>query len=62
MLTKGEVYADPGADFYLKREPEQIKTRAIRQLITLGYDVSLTLAVAWPRVYVRTRSRLHPFM
>jgi transposase len=32
MLANGEVYTDPGADFYLKREPEQAKTRAIRQL------------------------------
>lgn len=46
MLANGEVYTDPGADFYLKREPEQTKTRAIRQLQTLGYDVNLTPAGA----------------
>ncbi len=46
MLANGEVYTDPGADSYLKREPEQTKTRAIRQLKTLGYDVSLTPVVA----------------
>lgn len=46
MLANGDVYTDPGADFYLKREPEQTKTRAIRQLKTLGYDVSLAPAVA----------------
>jgi hypothetical protein len=27
MLANGEVYRDPGADFYLKKEPEQTKTR-----------------------------------
>jgi hypothetical protein len=37
---------DPGADFFRKREPEQTKTRAIRQLKTLRYDVSLTPAGA----------------
>jgi hypothetical protein len=46
MLANGEVYKDPGADFYLKREPEQAKAKAIRQLKTLGYDVNLTPAVA----------------
>ncbi|GAA4044265.1 IS110 family transposase [Arthrobacter methylotrophus] len=46
MLANGEVYTDPGAGFYLKREPEQTKNRAIRQLQTLGYDVSLTPAGA----------------
>jgi hypothetical protein len=46
MLTNGEVYADPGADYYLKRDPEQARSRAVRQLKTLGYDVSLTPAGA----------------
>jgi transposase len=45
-LANGEVYKDPGADFYLKREPEQAKAKAIHQLKTLGYDVNLTPAVA----------------
>ena len=46
MLAHGEIYQDPGAEYYLKREPEQAKARAIRQLKTLGYEVNLTPAAA----------------
>ena len=46
MLTNGEVFTDPGADYYLKRDPEQARSRAVRQLKTLGYEVSLTPACA----------------
>ncbi|WP_434616634.1 IS110 family transposase [Arthrobacter sp. A5] len=46
MLANGEIYQDPGADYYLKRDPEQAKSRAIRQLKTLGYEVSITPAAA----------------
>lgn len=46
MLVNGEVYQDPGADYYLKRDPQQAKARALRQLKSLGYDVTLTPAPA----------------
>ena len=46
MLVNGEVYQDPGADYYLKRDPQQAKARALRQLKSLGFDVTLTPAAA----------------
>lgn len=46
MLVNGEVYQDPGADYYLKRDPQQAKARALRQLESLGFDVTLTPAAA----------------
>jgi len=41
MLNTGELYADPGGDFYTKRNPERAKNRTIEQLLHLGYVVSL---------------------
>ena len=46
MLTTGEVYTDPGADFYAQLAPEHTKNRALSQLRKLGYDVTLTPAAA----------------
>lgn len=46
MLINGEVYQDPGADYYLKRDPQQAKARALRQLKSLGFDVTLTPTAA----------------
>jgi hypothetical protein len=46
LLTNGEIYTDPGADYYLRRDPEQARSRAVRQLKTLGFEVSLTPASA----------------
>jgi len=46
MLTTGEVYTDPGADFYTQLAPERTKNRALTQLRKLGYDVTLTPAAA----------------
>ncbi|MET3810526.1 IS110 family transposase [Arthrobacter sp. UYEF3] len=46
MLVNGEVYQDPGADYYLKRDPQQAKAKALRQLKSLGFDVTLTPAAA----------------
>ena len=40
MLTNGEFYRDPGAD-YFTRDPAKTKARAIGQLEALGYQVSL---------------------
>lgn len=46
MLTNGAIYTDPGADYYLRRDPDQARNRAVRQLRTLGFEVSLTPASA----------------
>jgi hypothetical protein len=41
MLTNGEFYRDPGPDYYTRRVRAKTKTRAIRQLESLGYRVTL---------------------
>jgi len=41
MLTNGEFYHDPGADYFTLRIPAKTKARAIGQLEALGYRVSL---------------------
>lgn len=41
MLANGEIYTDPGPDYYLRRDPDKARNRAVRQLKTLGYEVSL---------------------
>ncbi len=41
MLHTGEVFTDPGADYYTKRNPERAKRRAIDQLRNLGYTVTI---------------------
>ena len=46
MLRNGEVYADPGADFYARTDPERAKNKAIRQLRNLGFDVTVTPVAA----------------
>lgn len=46
MLANGEIYTDPGPDYYLRRDPDKARNRAVRQLKTLGYEVSLTPASA----------------
>ena len=46
MLTTGEVFTDLGADYYVRLDPEKAKKRAIRQLQTLGYEVTITSSVA----------------
>ncbi|MBN9374975.1 MAG: IS110 family transposase, partial [Cellulomonas sp.] len=42
MLTNHTPYRDPGGDYYLHRNPERAKDRALNQLRALGYDVTLT--------------------
>jgi transposase len=47
MLSTGELYRDPGDDFYARLNPDKAKTRAIDQLNKMGYSVTLApLAVA----------------
>ena len=42
MITNGVPYADPGGDFYTRRNPDKAKNRAIDQLRQMGYDVTLS--------------------
>jgi len=44
MLTTGELYLDPGADYFTRRAPAKAKARAIGQLEALGYQVTITPA------------------
>ncbi|MDT5260333.1 MAG: hypothetical protein QOD10_5413 [Mycobacterium sp.] len=46
MLTNGEFYRDPGANYFTARRPGPIKANAIRQLQALGYTVTLEPATA----------------
>lgn len=41
MLTNGDFYRDPGADYYTAHQPARTKARAVNQLETLGYRVTL---------------------
>jgi transposase len=41
MLTNGDFYRDPGADYYTTHQPARTKSRAINQLESLGYRVTL---------------------
>ena len=41
MLSTGEIYNDPGDDFYSRLNPDKTKSRAIDQLRKMGYDVTL---------------------
>jgi transposase len=41
MGTTGSLYDDPGSDFYTRLHPERAKTRALHQLETMGYQVTL---------------------
>lgn len=41
MLTTGELYKDPGADYFTRQAPAKAKARAIGQLESLGYQVIL---------------------
>jgi len=41
MLNTGELYCDPGDDFYTRLNPDKAKQRAIDQLRQMGYAVTL---------------------
>ena len=41
MLTDGTFYRDPGSDYYTARQPAKTRARAIGQLESLGYKVTL---------------------
>ena len=42
MARTGELYNDPGVDFYTRRNPDRAKRRALDQLHAMGYDVTLS--------------------
>jgi len=42
MITTDTTYHDPGADYFIKRNPTRARQRAIDQLTKLGYDVTLS--------------------
>lgn len=44
MLTPGELYLDPRADYFTRRAPAKAKARAIGQLEALDYQVTITPA------------------
>jgi hypothetical protein len=41
LLVNGDFYRDPGADYYTARQPARTTARAVSQLETLGYRVTL---------------------
>lgn len=41
MLRGGDLYRDPGADYFNRRVPTKSRARAITQLESLGYRVIL---------------------
>lgn len=41
MLVNGAFYQDPGPDYYSRHHPGKSKAKAIKQLQTLGYKVTL---------------------
>jgi transposase len=41
MAKTGALYVDPGPDFYTRLRPDRAKQRAIKQLTSMGYRVTL---------------------
>lgn len=41
MMHTGELYAEPGPNYYTRRDPERAKRHALHQLELLGYDVTI---------------------
>ncbi|OOP59150.1 IS110 family transposase [Arthrobacter sp. SRS-W-1-2016] len=46
MLANGECYNEPGADHFTRINPTRAKNNAIKQLNSLGYDVTITPVTA----------------
>jgi hypothetical protein len=44
MGTTGAFYDDPGADYLTRLHPDRAKNRAVKQLQTQGYHVTLDRA------------------
>ena len=41
MLQTGELYNDPGGDYFHRRNPDRAARRLVRQLEALGHHVTL---------------------
>jgi transposase len=41
MLTNGELYNDPGGDYFSRQDPDRTTRRLVRQLEALGHNVTL---------------------
>jgi transposase len=41
MLTNGELYHDPGGDYFSRQDPDRTTRRLVRQLEALGHNVTL---------------------
>jgi transposase len=41
LLVNSDFYRDPGPDYYTARQPARTRARALSQLQTLGYRVTL---------------------
>jgi transposase len=46
MLSTGELYREPGGDFFTRRDPERATRRLVAQLERLGHRVTLEAAAA----------------
>jgi transposase len=46
MLQTGQVYTDPGGDYYARRDPARLTRRLVAQLERLGHTVTLQEAAA----------------
>jgi transposase len=46
MLQTGEIYTDPGGDYYARRDPDRLTRRLVAQLERLGHTVTLQEAAA----------------
>ena len=44
MATTDTPYIDPGGDYFTRLNPEKARTKAIRQLEAMGYNVTLEQA------------------
>ena len=46
ILTTGEIYRDPGGDYFAKRNPERQTRRLVAHLEKLGHVVTLEPATS----------------
>jgi len=46
MLSTGELYRDPGGDYFTTRDPERATKRLVKQLEKLGHLVTLGTSTA----------------
>jgi transposase len=46
MLTNGELYNEPGGDYFTRQDPDRTTRRLVRQLEALGHIVTLQTSTA----------------